>query len=240
MPPSAWDWSGPPRPCRRRWASKERPEPRLVVVVDQMEEIFTLERADAKERGSFIAVLSALARSGVVWVIATMRSEFYLRCAELPELVALKEGAGQYDLLPPNVAEIGQMIREPAFAAGLGFDVDLQTKQPLDDAMHEAMARDPRALPLMEFTLDELFRSSTEDRVLTFAAYRNLGGLRGGSGASCQGSLQRPRAGDAGGESVGATGMVTVGHGGEDIVAARRVPQAGLESTPGARRCWRP
>ena len=157
---------------------EERPEPRLVVVVDQMEEIFTLERADAKERESFIAVLSALARSGVVWVIATMRSEFY-PLAELPELVALKEGAGQYDLLPPNVAEIGQMIREPAFAAGLGFDVDLQTKQPLDDCA--ARGDGPRSEGAAADGIHprRAVQERTEDGVLTFAAYRNLGGLEG-------------------------------------------------------------
>ena len=39
-------------------------------------------------------------------------------CAELPELVALKAGQGQLDLLPPTFAEIGQMIRYPMFGVG--------------------------------------------------------------------------------------------------------------------------
>ena len=65
-------------------------------------------------RARYVAALAALARSGAASVVATMRSEFFARCAELPELAALKAGQGQLDLLPPTFAEIGQMIRYPA------------------------------------------------------------------------------------------------------------------------------
>ena len=71
----------------------------------------------AVDRQAFIAVLSALARGGKVWVVATLRGDFYHRCFELPELVALQEGSGQYALPLPTSAEIGQMIRQPARAA---------------------------------------------------------------------------------------------------------------------------
>ncbi len=37
---------------------------RLALVVDQMEELFTLERVDDEERAAFIGVLASLARSG--------------------------------------------------------------------------------------------------------------------------------------------------------------------------------
>ena len=88
-------------------------EARLLVVVDQMEELFTRDWLDEPGRARYVAALAALARSGLAWVVATMRSEFFARCAELPELVALKAGQGQLDLLPPTFAEIGQMIRYP-------------------------------------------------------------------------------------------------------------------------------
>ena len=87
------------------------PTARLAVIVDQLEELFTLAPVDTREREAFVAAISALARSGCVWVIATLRSDFYPRCVELPELAALKEGTGQYDVLPASFAEIGQMIR---------------------------------------------------------------------------------------------------------------------------------
>jgi hypothetical protein len=152
---------------------------RMVLVIDQMEEIFTMERVDKEDRERFVAVLSSLARSGFVWVIATMRNDFYPRCAEIPELVSLKEGSGQYDVLPPSFSEIGQMIHYPARAAGLRFEVNPQTGAKLDDALHEAAAGDPESLPLLEFTLDELFKGRGEDGILSFAAYAALGGLEG-------------------------------------------------------------
>jgi hypothetical protein len=47
-----------------------------------MEELFTLERVTAGDRARFMEALEELARSGWVWVIATLRSDFYPRCAK--------------------------------------------------------------------------------------------------------------------------------------------------------------
>ena len=99
---------------RKRRAADRPLEARLLVVVDQMEELFTRDRLDESVRARYAAALAALARSGRASVVATMRSEFFARCAELPELAVLKAGEGQLDLLPPTFAEIGQMIRYPA------------------------------------------------------------------------------------------------------------------------------
>ena len=65
-----------------------------------MEELFTREQIDAKAREALVALLSALARSGAVWVIGTMRSDFYPRCGEIPELVALKAVSYTHLTLP--------------------------------------------------------------------------------------------------------------------------------------------
>lgn len=64
----------------------------LAVVVDQLEEIFSDPAVTPSERETFVAALDKLVRSGRVWVIATLRSDFYPRCVELPLLVAMKEG----------------------------------------------------------------------------------------------------------------------------------------------------
>jgi WD40 repeat protein len=207
------------------------PESRLGLVVDQMEELFTLERVHAEQRQRFVQVLVALARSGFAWVIATLRSDFYARCAELPELVALKEGAGQYDLLPPTLAETGQIIRYPAHAAGLRFEVNPQTGERLDDVLHEAATRDPEVLPLLEFTLDELYQRKTADGLLTLTAYRGLGGLEGALALRAEEiytGLPKPMR-----ENLPALfrALVTVRHGDEEVVTARRVPEASLTTT---------
>jgi energy-coupling factor transporter ATP-binding protein EcfA2 len=82
---------------------------RLVLVVDQLEELFTVDRITSDERWRFVDLLAGLARSGLVWVVATMRIEFWHRAHEAPELVRLSEG---------------QMIRRPAAAAEHAHDED--------------------------------------------------------------------------------------------------------------------
>jgi hypothetical protein len=160
-----------------------QPSARLALVVDQMEEIFTIARVTSRERAAFIRALDVLAHSGLVWIISTLRSDFYQHCAELPELLDLKEGAGQYDLRPPTPAEIGQIIREPTRMAGLSFAVDSKTKRVLDDVLRDAVVQDPSALPLLEFTLQALYERCSVDiqgfTFFTFDAYQALGGLEG-------------------------------------------------------------
>jgi len=150
----------------------------LALVVDQLEEIFSDAAVSAAEREVFVALLDTLVRSGRVWVIATLRSDFYPRCVELPRLVALKEG-GQFDVEPPSLVEIGQMIRMPASAAGLRFETDDASGERLDDRLRDVMSDRATALPLLEFTLEELYQRRASDGTLTFDAYRAIGGLEG-------------------------------------------------------------
>lgn len=152
---------------------------RLVVVIDQFEELFALGDISAEERQLFVAALEALARSGHVWVIATMRSDFYSRCTELPVLVQLKQGAGQYELLGPSRREIEQMVRAGASAAGLRFERLAESCESLDETLINAASSNPAALPLLEFALEELYLRRRPDAVLTFAAYQEFGGLEG-------------------------------------------------------------
>ncbi len=154
------------------------PKTNLALVVDQLEELFTLPNITNQERESFINALDALVRSGSVWGLATLRSDFYPRCAELEKLVSLKEGAGQYDLLPPSPSEIGQLIRQPALAAGLGFEEDAKSGERLEDLLRDAAVKNPQVLPLLEFTLEELY-NRRKDSLLTLDAYRKLGGVEG-------------------------------------------------------------
>ncbi|MCP3957012.1 MAG: hypothetical protein GY719_04085 [bacterium] len=71
------------------------------------------------------------------------------------------------------------MIRKPAAAAGLDFDHDPEADMGLDDVLRDAAADSPEALPLLEFTLEQLYEARDERGVLTFDAYRRLGGVEG-------------------------------------------------------------
>ena len=156
-------------------------EARLVVVIDQLEEIFTIDGLGDADRGAFVAALDTLARSGLVWVVATMRSDFFDRLETMPALAALSE-EGRFLLLPPGDAEIGQIIRQPALEAGLRFEHDPSLGINLDEIVREAAAKDRSALPLLSFLLDQLWQRRSQNGELTLAAYRELSGLEGSIG----------------------------------------------------------
>jgi WD40 repeat protein len=146
-----------------------------------LEELFTVPGIGPEDRRLFIQVLAGLARSAAVWVIATVRADFWHRAAEIPELIALAEGQGRIDLATASPAELAEMIRKPAEAAGLSFEVHPQTGLGLDAVLAEDAAAAPGALPLLSFTLDELYKNAKARgaAVLTYASYEALGGLEG-------------------------------------------------------------
>jgi WD40 repeat protein len=156
-------------------------EAKLILVVDQLEELFTAPSIVAAERRLFIQILDALARSGAVWVIATLRADFWHRAIEFPELVGLAEGKGRLDLSAPSLAELAEMIRKPAQSAGLSFEVHPDTGLGLDVVLAEHASNSPGVLPLLSFTLDELYKDLKQHGapVLTYASYEALGQLQG-------------------------------------------------------------
>ena len=149
-------------------------EARLALVIDQAEELFTADDLNRRPelRKGFAVALDALAASGVVFVLVTLRSDFYSQIQQLPAFVDLKEADGQFDLLPAQPAEIAQMIRQPALAAGLRFEQDQQTQEGLDEVLADQVKAEPRLLPLLEFALDELYKQRSAGGLLTFEAYR--------------------------------------------------------------------
>ncbi|HYY28527.1 MAG TPA: WD40 repeat domain-containing protein [Chthoniobacterales bacterium] len=156
-------------------------ELRLILGLDQLEELFLEERFPATNRKRFLGAIASLVRGKTpyVWVVATLRSDFFSKCEESADLIQLMEGKGQYRLLPPNSNEFGQMIRFPARAAGLTFE-DHPLKGRLDDVLRDAALADDRSLPLLELALDRLFEAASSARQMTHEAYESLGGGKGG------------------------------------------------------------
>jgi tetratricopeptide (TPR) repeat protein len=162
---------------------------RLLLIVDQLEEIFGPSMTQ-EAREEYIRVLAALAKSGVVWILATMRSDYYARAAELTGLMALKEGSGQYDLPPPTAADLEQMIRRPAALGGVHFESRPHTGESLDHIILNEAAAFPESLPLLEFVLDELYQRRTSQGFLTFDAYEELGGMAGALASRAEAEFQ--------------------------------------------------
>jgi HEAT repeat protein len=144
--------------------------PDVLVVVDQFEELFTA--ADAVHCGPFVALLGALARPPGR-VVVTLRADYYHRCVEIPDLARLLAG-GQLPLSTPDDTLV-EMIGRPADRAGLEFEEGLPGRIAYD------AGREPGALPLLAYALDELYRRRAGNR-LSHAAYTDLGGVPGAIG----------------------------------------------------------
>lgn len=157
---------------------------RLLLVVDQLEEIFAAHVMTADHRLAFLRVIETFARSGAVWVLATARSDFYHQIQQEPALVRLLEGRGPLAVLPPDPAALQRLIEEPARLAGLRFEeangVSLSGRILRDATAHTEL------LPLLEFVLRELFESRTAAGVLSAAVYDRLGGVVGAVGQKAE------------------------------------------------------
>jgi len=204
----------------------EHAEARLVLVIDQMEELFTRDGLTLADRAAFVTALEGLARSGLVWVVATMRSDFFDRLEGLPTLAQLSAGEARYLLTPPDTAELGQIVRQPAREAGLRFAVDRTRGCGLDDVLVQAAAQAPAALPLLEFTLDQLWQRRTDRGELTVAAYEELGGLEGALGQRAEEVYTGLPAEVQAALSPVLRTLATVGQGVRGAVTARAVPLA--------------
>ncbi|QYC40944.1 translocation protein TolB [Nonomuraea coxensis DSM 45129] len=143
---------------------------RLVVVVDQFEEVFTLCR-DEGERAAFVAALLALAREPGTHVVAGMRADFYARCAELPGLASVLQD-NQLIVGPMEEEDLRRVVTGPAERAGLAVEAEL-----VELVVNEAQGQ-PGALSLVSHALLETWRRRTGP-ALTVAAYLAAGGVRG-------------------------------------------------------------
>lgn len=150
----------------------ERVRGGLLLVVDQLEEVFTACR-DADERSSFIAALLTAARAadGHAAVVVTLRADFYGRLAVYREFARLLS-AGQMLVGPMDAAELRRAIEVPAERAGL-------TVEPaLVHALVSDTVAEPGALPLLSTALLSLWQRR-QAATLTLAAYESAGRVPG-------------------------------------------------------------
>ncbi len=133
---------------------------RLLLIVDQFEELFTVCESDEKRR-AFASELVRLttAPGGQHTVILTIRSDFEQQIASLPELHALYP-AGRFALGVMMEEELREAIEKPARAVNLRFEEGL-VKQILRDVSAESAA-----LPLLQFTLLQLWKRRRGNLVL--------------------------------------------------------------------------
>ena len=151
----------------------QRPEPMVILVVDQFEELFTL--ASGEDRQRFLKlVLGALELMPDKFkLIITLRADFIAPCLEVPVLVKLLQQSSV--LLTPCLTE--QEYRRVIINPGrqVGLTVEAELVEVLVQELHQS----PGNLPLLEFVLEQLWEYR-ENGAITLQAYQqHLGGIKG-------------------------------------------------------------
>ena len=195
-------------------------EARLLLAVDQLEELFTACRSDA-ERADFAATLARAAGdpAGRAVVVVAVRADFYGRLAAYPELAELL-GTNQVLVGPMQGSELRRAIELPASRVGLRVEPELV------DALVDDVEGEPGALPLLSTALLELWQKR-EDDTLTAAAYRESGGVHGAVARLAEETYDRIP--DARKPVVRALMLRLVGEDEGDVPVRRRAPLAELD-----------
>ena len=143
---------------------------RLLLAIDQFEELFTL--TDEAMASRFLRHLTAAvtAAEGCVTVILTLRANFYDRPLLHRDFAALMT-ASVINVLPMAADELEAAVVDPARHVGVDVEPALRAELVADTANRLG------ALPLMQYTLTELFAQRTGS-VLALEDYRRSGGLR--------------------------------------------------------------
>jgi WD40 repeat protein/DNA-binding SARP family transcriptional activator len=144
---------------------------RVVLAVDQFEELFAPSVAEAERRAFVDALVDA------AWdperrtiVVLALRADFFGHLAPYVELADLV-GPNHALLAPMSSPELRRAIEGPARRAGLDVEPELV------DALVDDVEDEPGGLPLLSTALLDLWHER-DGRTLTLAAYERTGGVR--------------------------------------------------------------
>jgi WD40 repeat protein len=193
----------------------------LVLVIDQLEEVFTLVD-DEDGRAHFLSSVAAAANDprSRLRIVTTVRADFYDRPLLYRGFADLMRAYVEA-VVPLTPGELERAIANPAKRVDVGLEPSL-----LADMLGEVVD-EPGALPLLQYALTELF-DRREANMLTLTAYREIGGV---AGALAGRADELYEALDTDGREACHQlflRLVTLGEGTEDT--RRRVPRTELEA----------
>jgi WD40 repeat protein len=164
--------------------------PRLLLVVDQFEELFTLCRGEAERQAFVDNLLTAAAPEGdgPVCVVVTLRADFYAHCAAY---AGLRDAlASQQEYIGPMTAdELRQAIELPASQGRWAFEPGLVDLILRDVGASDGGQPEPGALPLLSHALLETWRHR-RGRTLTLKSYAEAGRVQGAIATTAEAVFQ--------------------------------------------------
>ena len=141
----------------------------LVIVVDQLEELWTSTQPEDRER--FTGAIAELGEQAGVRVVVTIRADWFDRPLRDPNLGPVVARA-TFGVTPMRTTELHEAIIGPAGKVGVRFEPGLVGR-----IIAETLDQ-PGSLPLLQFALTELFEQRS-GATITSVVYDDIGGLAG-------------------------------------------------------------
>jgi len=172
--------------CVRAWLALHPGRTRLVLVIDQFEELLTA--CPEALRQEFVAQLTSLLAAPLpITIVLVMRDDFYDQFVRQETLVEWLERSQGPVNVPQTLrlAEVTAIVQKPVEAVGLRFEdglVEIIVKDAMETAalsIDEGRVTRSSNLPLLEFALTQLWERR-ENGMLIRNAYATIGGVTGG------------------------------------------------------------
>ena len=161
-------------------------KPHFFLFIDRLEVLLSSPLFSDAERSDFLSLIETLATSGCIMVFSACRNDFYPLVVTYPSLMAGKDSGAHFDLLAPTRSELMQMIRLPAIAANLTWSRNTETAMSLDELLCNEASNNPDSLPMLQYTLQELYLQRNERDELQESVYLSLGGIEGAIGKKAE------------------------------------------------------
>ncbi|MCK5376243.1 MAG: winged helix-turn-helix domain-containing protein, partial [Acidobacteria bacterium] len=163
-----------------RWRGRWR---EALVVVDQFEELFTLNAPHTQ--AAFVGLLRRLVDAADVHIALVLRHDFLSRCQQFPVIAPIFKDLTVIG--PPAGEALRRALKEPAARLLHRFESELLVDEMIADVEDER-----GALPLLAFAVHRLWQErDREKRSLTQEAYRRIGGVEGALARHAEASLDR-------------------------------------------------
>ena len=148
--------------------------PRVILVIDQFEEVFTRCQGPEEREQFFACLMGALAEAdNKLCLVIAMRADFVGKCLEQEYSgLATQIQERMINVLPMKPEELEAAICKPAEQVGLSIEPALVTEI-LND-----IAGAPGSLPLLQYTLKELWQQRQGNQ-LVLSTYLDLGRING-------------------------------------------------------------
>jgi eukaryotic-like serine/threonine-protein kinase len=160
-----------------------RAHDQVLIILDQFEELFTLNPEEVQE--SFAALLSRLALEADAHVLLSLRDDFFFYCHRFE---SLKPVFSELTALgPPTGAALRRALVHPALRCGYRFEDESLVNEILAEVEGER-----GALPLMAFAVSQVWRKRDRERgLLTREAYQEIGGVAGALAQHAEATIER-------------------------------------------------